>query len=317
MDVIKSTAGRHFILIVLWLMVARAGCAQSIPQPGLPTTDREGYFNSRGVRIRYLVNGSQGAECVVFVNGFTEGLEVWSDVVAAPPLKRYRLIRFDTRGLGLSDKPHGAKEYGMEMVNDVTRLLDHLQIKKAHIVGYSMGAWIVLKLVTSHPERVITATLGGSAGLHNAQVERNLIIADAIEGKDISAAVRKLVLPDGAGISDQDAKETERAFIDLGKEYSNQFDPQAIASMMRGFAELVVADRDLKRNTVPVLALYSNEDDAGRPLAGQIAALRNRMPNVVLMQIKDANHGNARSKPQFVESLVEFLARHSPSGSEK
>jgi pimeloyl-ACP methyl ester carboxylesterase len=45
--------------------------------------------------------------------------------------------------------------------------LDHLDIQRAHIVGYSMGGVIVVKLLASHPERFLTATVGGSAGRRN------------------------------------------------------------------------------------------------------------------------------------------------------
>ena len=45
------------------------------------------------------------------------------------------------------------------------RLLDHLKIKKAHVVGYSMGAIITKKLLATHPDRMLSATLGGSGGL--------------------------------------------------------------------------------------------------------------------------------------------------------
>lgn len=273
-----------------------------------PAQDR--FFDSDGVRIRYVVDGRDGAEPIVFINGFTERLEVWSEVIAASQLKDYQLIRFDTRGLGLSDKPHDLTKYGIEMVEDVVRLLDHLKITRAHVVGYSMGAWITLKLVTMHPERVLTATLGGSGGLHPSQSARNLVIANALEGRDIAAAVRRLTLPDGSMLSEEAARQTEQGFRDIARQYAAELDANAVAPMMRGFAELMVADEELKDNRVPLLALYSNENDAGRPLAGQITALANRMPNVTLIQIKDANHGTARGKPGFAQSLAAFLSKN-------
>jgi pimeloyl-ACP methyl ester carboxylesterase len=50
-------------------------------------------------------------------------------------------------------------------MEDVVRLLDHLKIEKAHVVGYSMGGMITLKLLTRHPERVWSAVLGGMGWL--------------------------------------------------------------------------------------------------------------------------------------------------------
>jgi pimeloyl-ACP methyl ester carboxylesterase len=306
------------VFLIATLTVAGVpGCGQRNIQGDARNATAESqdrFFDSDGVRIRYAVTGSEGAEPIVFINGFPERLEVWSGIAASGSLKGYRLIRFDPRGLGLSDKPHDQKEYGKEMVEDVVRLLDHLKIRKAHVVGYSMGAWITLKLVATHPERVKTATLGGNAGLHPSQAARQQIIADAIEGKDIAAGVMNLTLPNGSKLSEGEAKETERVLLAVGRRYATDLDPKAVAPMMRGFAELVVADEELKNNYVPALALYSNENDIGRPLAGEITALSKRMPNVSLAQIKDAIHGNARSMSQFAESLAEFLAKHAAPG---
>ena len=54
----------------------------------------------------------------------------------------FQLIALDCRGHGKSDKPHDPAEYGPEMAADVVRLLDHLRIEKAHLLGYSSGAFI-------------------------------------------------------------------------------------------------------------------------------------------------------------------------------
>ena len=48
----------------------------------------------------------------------------------------------------------------------MVRLLDHLNIGRAHIIGHSMGAGITAQLLTTHPDRFLTATLSGSAGRH-------------------------------------------------------------------------------------------------------------------------------------------------------
>jgi pimeloyl-ACP methyl ester carboxylesterase len=51
------------------------------------------------------------------------------------------------------------------MAEDIVRLMDHLHIEKAHIVGYSLGGMITMKLLTLHPERVKSAVLGGMGWL--------------------------------------------------------------------------------------------------------------------------------------------------------
>ena len=72
------------------------------------------------------------------------------------------MLALDLRGHGHSDKPHDPRAYD-EIALDVIRLMDHLQIKQSHVVGYSLGGIIVAKLLTTHPERFSSAVIGGAA----------------------------------------------------------------------------------------------------------------------------------------------------------
>ncbi len=76
--------------------------------------------------------------------------------------RRYRVIALDNRGHGKSDKPYDPAQYGLELVDDVVRLMDHLGIAKAHVVGYSLGGFITLKLALRHPERLLSAAPCGA-----------------------------------------------------------------------------------------------------------------------------------------------------------
>ncbi len=130
-----------------------------------PTTvhAQDKFFDSDGVRIRYVEQGS--GEPIVPVHGFARNIERWVETGVIKNLaKDHRVIALDCRGHGKSDKPHDPKQYGPEMGKDVVRLLDHLGIPKAHIVGYSMGGAITAHLLTMNPERFLTATLGGPGG---------------------------------------------------------------------------------------------------------------------------------------------------------
>jgi pimeloyl-ACP methyl ester carboxylesterase len=118
----------------------------------------ERFFDSVGVRIRYIEEG--WGEPVVLVHGYTSNVDAqWAQTGVLQALaSRYRVIALDARGHGSSGKPHDPTQYGPEMGIDILRLLNHLDIARAHIVGYSMGAHIVAQLVTTHPERFLTVT---------------------------------------------------------------------------------------------------------------------------------------------------------------
>jgi pimeloyl-ACP methyl ester carboxylesterase len=121
------------------------------------------YFDSAGIKIRYEEQG-QG-EPVVLVHGYMGCLEDWFEGDVFPRLARsHRVIATDCRGHGRSDKPHDPVQYGREMGHDITRLLDHLSLRRAHIVGYSMGAHAVVQLLSTSPQRLATATLIGAPG---------------------------------------------------------------------------------------------------------------------------------------------------------
>ena len=105
-------------------------------------------FDANGVKIWYFVQGK--GDPVVLVHGWLSSATInWVlPGTSALLTKDYQVIAPDMRGHGHSDKPLEEKAYGQELAEDIRRLLDHLMIRKAHIVGYSMG---VLLPHTSSP----------------------------------------------------------------------------------------------------------------------------------------------------------------------
>jgi pimeloyl-ACP methyl ester carboxylesterase len=118
-------------------------------------------FNSAGVNIHYAVQGY--GEPVILIHGlYSSGRLNW-DVPGTTALlaKHFEVITVDCRGHGRSDKPRGEDAYGTNMVEDVVRLMDHLNIRTARVAGYSMGGMIAMKLAVTHSNRVSAVVLGG------------------------------------------------------------------------------------------------------------------------------------------------------------
>src|SRR5438067_2910932 len=130
---------------------------------------QELFFDSNGVKIHYSVHGK--GEPVLLIHGFTVSypLQWVYPGISSALAKNYQVIGLDCRGHGRSGKPHDPKKYGMEMGEDAIRLLDHLDIRSAHLVGYSMGGFITLKLLALHPDRFLTATAGGAGASEQIQ----------------------------------------------------------------------------------------------------------------------------------------------------
>lgn len=150
-------------------------------------------FDSNGVKICYFVQGT--GEPVVLLHGLYSSAKLNWDApgITAMLAKDYQVISLDLRGHGGSDKPLDDKAYGTEMVEDVVRLLDHLKIKKAHIVGYSMGGMIAAKLLVMHPDRVLSATLGGMGWMRDgALMQKTWSFLGAKDGLVPGALVRNI-----------------------------------------------------------------------------------------------------------------------------
>jgi pimeloyl-ACP methyl ester carboxylesterase len=129
-------------------------------------------FHSDGVKIHYTVQGK--GDPVILIHGLYSNARMNWDMpgITADLARHYQVITLDCRGHGQSDKPEAEGEYGAKMAEDVVRLMDHLHISKANVVGYSMGGMITMKLLTLHPGRIKSAVLGGM-GWHKAEAPVN------------------------------------------------------------------------------------------------------------------------------------------------
>lgn len=128
---------------------------------GAADAAKEDDFDAKGVKIHYITKGD--GEPVMMIHGFLSSAGInWILAGTFEALaKDHRVIALDMPGHGKSDKPLDPNAYGNQLVEDVILLMDHLSIPKAHIVGYSMGGMIAMKLVCTHPDRVLSCSLGG------------------------------------------------------------------------------------------------------------------------------------------------------------
>ena len=121
-------------------------------------------FDSGGVRIAYIDEGK--GEPILLIHGFASNVATnWRDAHWLRTLTGAgrRVVAFDNRGHGQSEKLYDPELYGApEMAEDARRLLDHLGIERADVMGYSMGARIAAFLVFKHPERVRSLVLAGA-----------------------------------------------------------------------------------------------------------------------------------------------------------
>ncbi len=133
---------------------ASAAVAVDAEQSRAMCPDEEGYIERDGVRIFYEVYGT-GAPTILFCPTWTlVHSRVWK--MQIPYLARhFRVVVFDPRGNGKSDRPHRVEAYAeAEFANDALDILDATGTEKAFVVGLSRGTQRALLLATEHPERV-------------------------------------------------------------------------------------------------------------------------------------------------------------------
>jgi pimeloyl-ACP methyl ester carboxylesterase len=238
---------------------------------------QHGAFLSNGVKIHYLTAGE--GEPVILIHGFVANAYLnWIAPGVFDKLsKHYHVIAIDNRGHGASGKPHEIDKYGIEMVDDVVRLLNHLKIQKAHIIGYSMGGFIAGSLVAMHPDRVLSATMGG-AGWSRPEDDRSAIEATAKsleEGKGIGPLMKALTPPGKPQLTEEQLKSRNQMLM-----LTN--DPKALAACIRGMLKLQITREQLQHNKVPVLAIVGDED----PLKRGVDAMDGVMSNLKIVIVK-------------------------------
>lgn len=282
---------RTALALATWLLL--------LTNVGRGAEDR--FFDSKGVKIHYIVEG-QG-EPVLLIHGFAANIQLQWELpgVLKALAKDYQVIALDCRGHGRSGKPHDPELYGIEVVEDLVRLLDHLKIQKTHVVGYSMGAFITLKLITTHPDRLLSATLGGAGWSKTLDTRFRDELAESLEqGKGI-APLLLFLNPPGR------PKPTEAQLKLASQLLAAMNDIKALIAITRGLnAVFTVPEADLQRCKVPTLSIIGDLD----PLKRGVDDLKAQLSDFRVIVLPGANHMNAFWRPEFIQGVKEFLAAH-------
>ena len=265
----------------------------------MTTTGEDRFFESDGVTIRYIVLGS--GEPVVLLHGGTERIESWADQRFFDcPFDGFHLIAMDYRGHGKSGKPHTPAAYGRKMVGDVLRLLDHLGIARAHIVGHSTGAEIALKMASLYPERLNCAVLAGSGwsdeGLHGMIRQ----LAESFEREGLRPFFEWSTPPGRSWTADE-----IEGFEDANRAMLAENDTRALAAFFRSYGEFRVSEDELRAIQVPMLGV-AGEFDKERPM---LERMRGVAPDFTMVVLEGLGHGGTEFGCAVAEEAYRFFRR--------
>ena len=253
-------------------------------------------FSSDGVPIHYSVSGEGTPVILLHGFGVNAGINWRLPGISADLAIQYQVIAMDLRGHGASGRPDS---YGLEMVEDVVRLMDHLGIERAHVVGYSLGGVITLKLASEHPERLLSASVLG-AGWENPQNSMFLGAIDEI-AEELEAGRGVGPLAEHLGGDRERTTATHRLFTRFVTSYLNE--GPALAGVVRGIPELTVEEGAVSEIDLPVLTVAGTKD----PMRNGSEALQGRVKDLRFLLIDDADHVSATSHPELRSTLIEFL----------
>lgn len=130
------------------------------PGPPHPIRPETGFIEVEGGRLFFVVEGA--GRPVVFLHGVPGDHSVWNPQAAffAP---RFRVGRYDLRGFGQSRTEPPPVPGSYSRIQDLSSLLDRLDFRRAHLVGYSMGSGVALNFAFKYPDRVDRLVLVSSS----------------------------------------------------------------------------------------------------------------------------------------------------------
>jgi pimeloyl-ACP methyl ester carboxylesterase len=245
-------------------------------------------FHNGAVEIAYLDEGE--GDPIVLVHGFASTKNVnWVYPTWVSELKKNgrRVIAFDNRGHGDSSKLYDPTAYEIAtMAGDIAGLMDHLNIERADVMGYSLGSRMTAVLARSQPKRLRSVIFGG-------------IGIGLIEGGGPGENVVQALEADSLDDVTDPVGRTFRAFAD-----QTRSDRRALTACLRGSRRLMTRD-EAAEIAVPVLIAVGTSDE----IAGSAEALGKIIPGSQVLNIPNRDHMRAVGDKVYKAGVLDFLSQ--------
>lgn len=258
-----------------------------------------------GVELAYELRGT-GAP-LVMIHGAQGDQSMFSDLAPAFA-HNYRVLTFDQRGSGLSEKPRG--DYSIaQLADDTATLVDHVGFDSAHIVGVSMGGMIAAEFALRHPKKVRALVLGCTTpgGPKAIRIGGEAFNA-AYSSRPMSSEERGRALAEAAFTKEYIERHPEIIPAMIEARRQRPLDPVALESRLKAAVHHDVYDR-LGQITCPTLVITGKNDALISWENSRLLA--DRIPGARLVLLEPAGHCFWLEQPaQSREAIERFLADH-------
>ncbi len=263
------------------------------------------------VRLHIEDSGGSGRP-VLLIHGWPLSAQAWAPQVPVLQAAGYRVVAYDRRGFGRSDKPPSAYDYDV-LADDLQQVMDQCGLQDVTLVGFSMGGGEVARYVARHGESRLHSLVFAAAvppclmqsadnpdgPLQPAQAQQMKQALEQDRAAFFEQFTRDFYAADGVV---QVSEAQRSAAVGL----CQQSAPHAALACMDAFATTDFR-RDLQQVTLPTLVLHGDAD-AIVPLAGSGARTHRAVPHSQLVVIPGAPHGLNLSHAQaFNDALLQFL----------
>lgn len=263
------------------------------------------------VRLHIEDSGGSGRP-VVLIHGWPLSAQAWEPQVSALRAAGYRVVAYDRRGFGRSDKPESDYSYDT-LAADLQRVVDQCGLQDATLVGFSMGGGEVARYIARYGESRLHSVMFAAA------VPPYLMqTADNPEGPltpEKAQASRQALEQDRSSFFDQFTRNFFSANGVLQVSESQRGEAIALCHQSAQHAALACMDafdttdfrEDLKKVTVPTLVIHG-EADAIVPIEGSGQRTHRAVPHSQLVRVSGAPHGlNVSHAQAFNDALLAFL----------
>lgn len=259
-----------------------------------------------GVNLYYQVEG-QG-EPLVLIQGFGGGHEGWFFQTRAFK-KHYRVITFDNRGIGKTDKsptPYTIRT----MADDTIGLMDHLGIDSAHVLGMSLGGMVAQEVAIDYRDRVkklvLACTSPGEGGINDVHPEmlRSIGVQEGSTEPDLKSVDFHELMSTIVSLA-FNRRLYRMLLVPLSKFYMKRVGVEGCTQQMEAVVGHSTVDR-LHLIEAPTLVITGTEDKIVSPRSSEEIA--GKIPNARLVKIEGGSHAFfMEMRGRFNKEVLDFL----------